>query len=137
MTFGGSGLTRSVTCGGSGLKRGVTFGGSGLTRGVTFGGSGLTRGVTFDGSGLTRGVTFGGSGLIRGGLLHAIIQYIFIYFFSDGRHRQYIRLFFLCGDQKEKCIYGNSYFSLDTKVPKTWIHLMFLAIQVKQKPCSV
>lgn len=49
----------------------------------------------------------------------------------NGRHRQYIRLFFLCGDQKEKCIYGNSYFSLDTKVPKTWIHLMFLAIQAQ------
>ncbi|VDH93475.1 Hypothetical predicted protein [Mytilus galloprovincialis] len=49
----------------------------------------------------------------------------------NGRHRQYIRLFFLCGDQKERCIYGNSYFTLDTKVPKTWIHLMFLAIQAQ------
>ncbi|XP_060066450.1 protein melted-like [Ylistrum balloti] len=49
----------------------------------------------------------------------------------NGRHKRYIRLNFLCGGQGDQCLYGNTYFSLNTKVPKTWIHVMFLAVQAQ------
>ncbi|KAK3105302.1 hypothetical protein FSP39_021942 [Pinctada imbricata] len=53
-----------------------------------------------------------------------------------GKHRRYIRLNFLCGAQGEQCLYSKIFFTFNTKVPKTWIHLMFLAIQA-QAPAAL
>ncbi|XP_064611222.1 ventricular zone-expressed PH domain-containing protein homolog 1-like isoform X2 [Liolophura sinensis] len=47
----------------------------------------------------------------------------------NGRHKRYVKLNFLCVKQGDQCLYSQIYFSMDTKNPKTWIHLMFLAIQ--------
>lgn len=49
---------------------------------------------------------------------------------TDGRHKRFLRLSFQCGGKGDQCIYNKSYFTLDTKLPKTWIHLMFLSTQV-------
>ncbi|XP_048762848.2 ventricular zone-expressed PH domain-containing protein homolog 1-like [Ostrea edulis] len=49
----------------------------------------------------------------------------------NGRHKRFLRLSFLCGGKGDQCIYSKSYFTLDTKLPKTWIHLMFLSTQAK------
>lgn len=51
--------------------------------------------------------------------------------FADGRHKRFLRLSFLCGGKGDQCLYSKSYFTLDTKLPKPWIHLMFLSTQVK------
>eukprot|EP00105_Crassostrea_gigas_P030983 XP_011453537.1 PREDICTED: ventricular zone-expressed PH domain-containing protein homolog 1 [Crassostrea gigas] len=49
----------------------------------------------------------------------------------NGRHKRFLRLSFQCGGKGDQCIYNKSYFTLDTKLPKTWIHLMFLSTQAK------
>lgn len=54
--------------------------------------------------------------------------------FADGRHKRFLRLSFLCGGKGDQCLYSKSYFTLDTKLPKPWIHLMFLSTQVKLDP---
>ncbi|XP_046338348.1 ventricular zone-expressed PH domain-containing protein homolog 1-like [Haliotis rufescens] len=48
----------------------------------------------------------------------------------NGR-RRYLRLHFQCCSQSEQCLYFNSYFTLNTRLPKTWIHLMFLSVQAQ------
>lgn len=54
----------------------------------------------------------------------------------DGRHKRYVRLNFQCGINGKHCLYGKQYFTLNTKLPKTWIHLMFLAVQA-QSPSAL
>ncbi|XP_052820257.1 protein melted-like [Mya arenaria] len=49
----------------------------------------------------------------------------------DGRHKRYVRLNFQCGIKGTNCLYGKQFFILNTKLPKTWIHLMFLAVQAQ------
>ncbi|XP_022345300.2 ventricular zone-expressed PH domain-containing protein homolog 1-like [Crassostrea virginica] len=49
----------------------------------------------------------------------------------NGRHKRFLRLSFLCGGKGDQCLYSKSYFTLDTKLPKPWIHLMFLSTQAK------
>ncbi|WAR14779.1 MELT-like protein [Mya arenaria] len=52
-------------------------------------------------------------------------------FISNGRHKRYVRLNFQCGIKGTNCLYGKQFFILNTKLPKTWIHLMFLAVQAQ------
>ncbi|KAK3609256.1 hypothetical protein CHS0354_006181 [Potamilus streckersoni] len=47
----------------------------------------------------------------------------------DGRHKRFVRLNFQCGCRGEQCLYHKDVFTLNTKLPKIWIHLMFLAVQ--------
>ena len=54
---------------------------------------------------------------------------------TDGRHKRYVRLNFHCGINGRHCLYGKQFFILNTKLPKTWIHLMFLAVQVTLVLC--
>ncbi|XP_052212839.1 ventricular zone-expressed PH domain-containing protein homolog 1-like [Dreissena polymorpha] len=51
----------------------------------------------------------------------------------DGRHKRYVRLNFHCGIHGSHCLYGKQFFVLNTKLPKTWIHLMFLAVQAQSQ----
>ncbi|XP_053378457.1 protein melted-like [Mercenaria mercenaria] len=51
----------------------------------------------------------------------------------DGRHKRYVRLNFQCGINGKHCLYGKQFFTLNTKLPKTWIHLMFLAVQAQSQ----
>jgi len=52
------------------------------------------------------------------------------HYITDGRHKRYVRLNFQCGINGPSCLYGKQFFVINTKLPKTWIHLMFLAVQV-------
>lgn len=51
----------------------------------------------------------------------------------NGWHKRFVKLNFLCGSHHgDECLYSsNNYFMLATRIPKTWIHLMFLALQAK------
>ncbi|XP_029634278.1 protein melted [Octopus sinensis] len=50
----------------------------------------------------------------------------------NGRHKRYVKLNFVCSSHRgDECLYSNNCFVLITHIPKTWIHLMFLALQAK------
>ena len=48
----------------------------------------------------------------------------------ESRQKKLVRLHFICFGQDEQCLYSASFFTMKTKLAKTWIHLMFLAVQV-------
>ncbi|KAI8795414.1 ventricular zone-expressed PH domain-containing protein 1 [Biomphalaria glabrata] len=50
-----------------------------------------------------------------------------------GNHKRFLKLHFECATQSEQCLYSGSYFLLNTRFPKLWVHLMFLAVQAKSK----
>ncbi|XP_041377573.1 ventricular zone-expressed PH domain-containing protein homolog 1-like [Gigantopelta aegis] len=54
----------------------------------------------------------------------------------NGRHKNFMRLFFQCSCQTDACLYSSSYFTVNTKLPKTWIYLMFLSVQA-QSTCAL
>ncbi|KAK7493731.1 hypothetical protein BaRGS_00015060 [Batillaria attramentaria] len=47
----------------------------------------------------------------------------------NGKHKRYVRLYFVCGRQSPQCLYSSQHFILNTHLPKLWIHLMFLSVQ--------
>ncbi|KAK7093613.1 hypothetical protein V1264_007332 [Littorina saxatilis] len=47
----------------------------------------------------------------------------------NGKHKRYVRLYFVCGRQSGQCLYSNQHFIVNTRLPKLWIHLMFLSVQ--------
>ncbi|GFO21955.1 triosephosphate isomerase, partial [Plakobranchus ocellatus] len=47
----------------------------------------------------------------------------------NGKHKRFLRLHFDCACQGEQCLYTGSQFTLSTRLPKLWVHLMFLAVQ--------
>ncbi len=51
-------------------------------------------------------------------------------FISESKHRRRCRLQFICSGQSDHCLYSHSFFPIQTKNPRIWIHIMFLAIQV-------
>ncbi|CAL1527244.1 unnamed protein product [Lymnaea stagnalis] len=50
-----------------------------------------------------------------------------------GKHKRYLKLHFECTNQSEQCLYSGSHFSLNTRLPKLWVHLMFLSVQAQSK----
>ncbi|KAH9495102.1 Ventricular zone-expressed PH domain-containing protein 1 [Bulinus truncatus] len=50
-----------------------------------------------------------------------------------GKHKRFLKLHFECATQSDQCLYSGSYFLLNTRYPKHWVHLMFLAVQAKSK----
>ncbi|GFR64662.1 ventricular zone-expressed PH domain-containing protein [Elysia marginata] len=51
----------------------------------------------------------------------------------NGKHKRYMQLHFDCSRPGEQCLYTGSHFTLPTRLPKLWVHLMFLAVQAKAK----
>lgn len=47
----------------------------------------------------------------------------------NGKHKRYVRLYFVCGRRSAQCLYSSQHFILNTHLPKLWIHLMFLSVQ--------
>ncbi|XP_076451908.1 ventricular zone-expressed PH domain-containing protein homolog 1-like isoform X2 [Babylonia areolata] len=47
----------------------------------------------------------------------------------NGKHKRYVRLYFVCEQQSGQCLYSSQHFILNTRLPKLWIHLMFLSVQ--------
>ncbi|KAL8583518.1 hypothetical protein ACOMHN_054834 [Nucella lapillus] len=47
----------------------------------------------------------------------------------NGKHKRYVRLYFVCERQSGQCLYSSQHFILNTRLPKLWIHIMFLSVQ--------
>lgn len=45
------------------------------------------------------------------------------------QQKRYVRLYFFCGCRSPQCLYSSQHFILNTRLPKLWIHLMFLSVQ--------
>ncbi|OWA51536.1 Protein melted [Hypsibius exemplaris] len=50
---------------------------------------------------------------------------------EQHKSRKQCKLFFACQCKGDRCLYAARFFAFSTKIPKVWIHLMFLAIQAK------
>lgn len=50
-----------------------------------------------------------------------------------GKHKRYLKLHFECTNQSDQCLYSGSHFTLSTRLPKLWVHLMFLFVQAQSK----
>ena len=52
---------------------------------------------------------------------------------EERKGRKFAKLHFACqGRTGEYCLYKATFYSMKTRNPRTWIHLMFLALQVRQ-----
>ncbi|XP_005094008.1 ventricular zone-expressed PH domain-containing protein homolog 1 isoform X2 [Aplysia californica] len=51
----------------------------------------------------------------------------------NGKHKRYLKLHFECGHQSDQCLYSGSHFTLNTRLPKLWLHLMFLSVQAQSR----
>ena len=50
---------------------------------------------------------------------------------EERKGRKFAKLHFACqGRTGEYCLYKSSFYTMKTRNPRTWIHLMFLALQV-------
>ncbi|XP_041977516.1 protein melted isoform X3 [Aricia agestis] len=50
---------------------------------------------------------------------------------EERRSKKQARLQFACGRRGPHCLYARAAFSLRTRAPRVWIHLMFLALQAR------
>jgi hypothetical protein len=51
---------------------------------------------------------------------------------SGSKSKRKIILKFACNSKSENCLFGQNPFEITTSYPSTWIHLIFLSIQVKR-----
>jgi hypothetical protein len=58
-------------------------------------------------------------------------RYIFP-FFTERRAKKLAKLHFACQGRGEHCLYNRTFFTMKTRNPRIWIHLMFLALQVRK-----
>lgn len=51
---------------------------------------------------------------------------------EERKGRKHAKLHFTCqGRQGDHCLYKGTFYNMKTRNPRTWIHLMFLALQVR------
>ncbi|KAH9641254.1 hypothetical protein HF086_016427 [Spodoptera exigua] len=50
---------------------------------------------------------------------------------EERRSKKQARLMFVCGRRGAHCLYARCMFSVRTRLPRVWIHLMFLALQAR------
>nr|XP_026501499.1 protein melted isoform X2 [Vanessa tameamea] len=50
---------------------------------------------------------------------------------EERRSKKQARLSFACGRRGPHCLYARAAFSMRTRLPRVWIHLMFLALQAR------
>lgn len=50
---------------------------------------------------------------------------------EEKRHKKSAKLHFACQARGQHCLYSKTYFSIRTRNPRIWIHLMFISLQVK------
>ena len=53
--------------------------------------------------------------------------------FSEHKHKRQCRLSFVCFGRGEHCLYPQNFFSFKTRNPRSWIHIMFLAVQARSQ----
>lgn len=57
---------------------------------------------------------------------------------EERKGRKFAKLHFACqGRTGEYCLYKSSFYTMKTRNPRSWIHLMFLALQVSYIFCIV
>ncbi|KAB7497865.1 Protein melted [Armadillidium nasatum] len=49
---------------------------------------------------------------------------------EERKNKKHAKLYFACQGKGEHCLYSKQFFSMKTRNPRIWIHLMFLALQV-------
>jgi hypothetical protein len=49
----------------------------------------------------------------------------------ERRAKKLAKLHFACQGRGEHCLYNRTFFTMKTRNPRIWIHLMFLALQVR------
>ncbi|KAF4523803.1 hypothetical protein B566_EDAN013361 [Ephemera danica] len=52
---------------------------------------------------------------------------------EERKAKKMAKLHFACQGQGEHCLYNRSFFTMRTRNPRIWIHLMFLALQAKSQ----
>ncbi|GAB6031264.1 hypothetical protein CHUAL_009064 [Chamberlinius hualienensis] len=50
---------------------------------------------------------------------------------EERKNRKHAKLHFACQGKGEHCLYSRTFFTLKTRCPRIWIHLMFLALQAR------
>lgn len=51
---------------------------------------------------------------------------------EEGRSKKLAKIYFACQARGAHCLYSKSLFEVKTRNPRTWIHLMFLDMQVTE-----
>lgn len=49
---------------------------------------------------------------------------------EERRHKKSAKLHFACQTRGQHCLYSRTFFTMRTRNPRIWIHLMFIALQV-------
>lgn len=49
---------------------------------------------------------------------------------EERRHKKSAKLHFACQARGQHCLYSRTFFTMRTRNPRIWIHLMFIALQV-------
>lgn len=49
---------------------------------------------------------------------------------EEKRQKKSAKLHFACQSRGQHCLYSKTYFTMRTRSPRIWIHLMFLSLQV-------
>jgi hypothetical protein len=65
--------------------------------------------------------------------MHDLLCHIDLCCFSlyiERRAKKLAKLHFACQGRGEHCLYNRTFFTMKTRNPRIWIHLMFLALQV-------
>lgn len=50
---------------------------------------------------------------------------------AERKHKKHAKLHFACQHKGEHCLYSRTLFTMKTRCPRIWIHLMFLALQAR------
>lgn len=62
------------------------------------------------------------------------VSFICMYFFlTERKNKKHAKLYFACQGKGEHCLYSKHFFTMKTRNPRIWIHLMFLALQVNKQ----
>jgi hypothetical protein len=57
-------------------------------------------------------------------------QGVLLSLYIERRAKKLAKLHFACQGRGEHCLYNRTFFTMKTRNPRIWIHLMFLALQV-------
>lgn len=55
---------------------------------------------------------------------------------EEKRQKKSAKLYFACQRKGQHCLYSKTFFTMRTRNPKIWIHLMFIALQVEKSFCG-
>lgn len=56
---------------------------------------------------------------------------------EEKRQKKSAKLHFACQARGQHCLYSKTFFTMKTRNPRIWIHLMFIALQVNEVATAV